>query len=73
MKVFKYFSLLFFVILSFPACEKSDENIAAPTSGLILIAAQFADESISVEQFVPEQQSPYGDTIRIQFPYYFLA
>lgn len=53
------------------ACESPQENIAAPTSGLISIVAQFADESISVEQFVSLQLPPYGDTIRIQFPYYF--
>jgi hypothetical protein len=68
MSKFKYFVVSFVVFVSVFACESPQENIAAPTSGLISIAAQFADESISVEQFVPDQQPPYGDTIRIQFP-----
>ncbi|HBC29960.1 MAG TPA: hypothetical protein DC024_01760 [Clostridiales bacterium] len=73
MKTIKYFFVtITFALLNFLfACESPDELIASPTSGLILISAQFADESISVEQFVPKQEAPYGDTIRIQFPYYF--
>lgn len=71
MKTIKLLSALFFCTFIYFSCESPEENIGAPTSGLISIAAQFADESISVEQFVPAQQAPYGDTIRIQFPYYF--
>jgi hypothetical protein len=73
MKTMKqFFIILVFALLNFLfACESPNEHIVSPTSGLILIAAQFADESISVEQFVPKQESPYGDTIKIQFPYYF--
>lgn len=73
MKTIKYFFIIVvFGVFNFLfACESPDEYVASPTSGLILIAAQFADESISVEQFTPKQVAPYGDTIRIQFPYYF--
>jgi hypothetical protein len=41
-------------------------KVANPTG-----TVQVADESISIEQFSPVQASPYGDTIRIQFPYNF--
>lgn len=61
---------LFFLMVS---CESPVENLSAPTYGLVDIAAQFADESISTEQFKSDQLPPYGDTIRIQFPYYYPA
>ncbi len=53
------------------SCEKPDDNISAPRFGLTGIVAQFADESISTEQFTSAQEPPYGDTIRIQFPKYY--
>lgn len=61
--------LLLALVLS--NCEKPDDNISAPRFGLTNIYAQFADESISTEQFVSKQQPPFGDTIRIQFPKYY--
>lgn len=71
MKTPNYIFLLIFSLFALSSCEKPEDVFAAPTSGLISISAQFADESISIEQFVPVQQAPYGDTIRIHFPYYF--
>jgi len=53
------------------SCESPFENISVPTYGLTAIAAQFADESISTEQFTTTQQAPFGDTIRIQFPRFY--
>lgn len=53
------------------ACEKPEENISAPRFGLTNIYAQFADESVSTEQFTSSQEPPFGDTIRIQFPKYY--
>lgn len=55
------------------SCESPVENLSAPTYGLTDISAQFADESISTEQFKSSQLPPYGDTIRIEFPYYYPA
>jgi hypothetical protein len=69
MKIFNLlFISLFFLLLS---CEKPVENISAPTYGLTGIAAQFANESISTEQFTPKQLPPFGNTIKIQFPKYY--
>lgn len=74
MKKTKTFSaLLLGMILFMTSCESPEDNISAPTYALIGIAAQFADESISTQQFTPKQQPPFGDTIRIQFPRYFPA
>ncbi|NGF56418.1 DUF5018 domain-containing protein [Parapedobacter sp. SGR-10] len=53
------------------ACEKPEENISAPRFGLTNIYAQFADESISTEQFTTSQEAPFGEVIRIQFPKYY--
>jgi len=64
--------VLFLIItVAMCACEKPDDNISAPRFGITGITAQFADESISTEQFISSQEPPYGDTIRIQFPKYF--
>ena len=64
--------VLFLIItVAMCACEKPDDNISAPRFGITGITAQFADESISTEQFTSSQEPPYGDTIRIQFPKYF--
>jgi hypothetical protein len=69
MKTFNILStILFFLLVS---CEKPEENISAHTYGLTGIAAQFADESISTEQFTPKQLPPFGNTIKIQFPKYY--
>lgn len=67
------YAILLAMIGLMVSCESPEEIMSAPTSGLISITAQFADESISTEQFAPKQQSPYGDTIRIQFPAFFPA
>lgn len=53
------------------ACEKPEENVSAPRFGLTNIYAQFADESISTEQFTTSQEAPFGEVIRIQFPKYY--
>ena len=63
MKKTKTFSaLLLGMILFMTSCESPEDNISAPTYALIGIAAQFADESISTQQFTPKQQPPFGDT-----------
>ena len=52
MKKTKTFSaLLLGMILFMTSCESPEDNISAPTYALIGIAAQFADESISTQQF----------------------
>ncbi len=63
-------TLLLVAILLF-ACEKPEENVSAPRFGLTNIYAQFADESISTEQFTTSQEAPFGEVIRIQFPKYY--
>lgn len=64
-------TLLLMMMVALSGCEKPDDNISAPRFGLTGIAAQFADETISTEQFISVQEPPYGDTIRIQFPKYY--
>ena len=71
MKTLKIYLTLSIIALLAVSCESPEDNISAPTYGLIGIAAQFADESISTQQFTPKQEPPFGDTIRIQFPQYF--
>jgi len=67
----KYIGIYLLVATFLFACEKPEENISAPRFGLTNIYAQFADESISTEQFTTSQEAPFGDTIRIQFPKYY--
>lgn len=68
----KTITILFLILTTVLwSCEKPEDNISAPRFGLSGIAAQFADESISTEQFTSTQPPPYGDTIRIQFPKYY--
>lgn len=69
----KSFKIIIFVWLAIvlSSCEKPEDNISAPRFGLTNIYAQFADESISTEQFTSTQEPPFGDTIRIQFPKYY--
>ncbi len=64
-------TVIFTVTLIFFACEKPEDNLSGPRYGISNIYAQFADESISVEQFTSRQAAPFGDTIRIQFPKYY--
>lgn len=71
MKILKFGLSLIITLFTLNSCDSPVEIIPAPTSGIIQISAQFADESVSIEQFTSNQMSPYGDTIRIQFPYYF--
>jgi|SRR5690606_1564299 hypothetical protein len=72
MQMKKTISILFLMMTTILwSCEKPDDNISAPRYGLAGVAAQFADESISTEQFTSTQEPPYGDTIRIQFPKYY--
>jgi len=63
-------ALIWCSVLVFFSCEKPEENISAPRYGIQSITAQFADESSS-EQFTSDQEPPFGDTIRIQFPEYY--
>ena len=72
MNTSKFLSILSLTIGSFfVSCEHPVELTPAPTSGLIDITAQFADESISSVQFTTSQMHPFGDTIRIEFPEFF--
>lgn len=73
MKTVNLFLILIFSSFLLISCEPPVDNLSAPTYGLTGIAAQFADESISTEQFTSSQAPPFGDTIRIQFPYYYPA
>jgi len=67
----KYIVAVLLVTTLLFACEKPEENISAPRFGLTNIYAQFADESISTEQFTSTQIAPFGEVIRIQFPKYY--
>lgn len=70
MKSFKIIVFVWMTIVM-SSCEKPEDNVSAPRFGLTNIYAQFADESISTEQFTSTQEPPFGDTIRIQFPKYY--
>lgn len=71
MKTIKFLIAALILMTFVSSCETPVENFSSPTSSLIAITAQFADESISTGQFTTSQKSPFGDTIRIQFPKYF--
>ena len=67
----KYIATILLATTLLFACEKPEDNISAPRFGLTNIYAQFADESISTEQFTTAQIAPFGEVIRIQFPKYY--
>ncbi len=67
----KYIATILLATTLLFACEKPEDNISAPRFGLTNIYAQFADESISTEQFTTSQIAPFGEVIRIQFPKYY--